>query len=294
MIRTVRLMLVVAAITAGSCLIARAAPREPARQLPPATGPAAQASVSRRVRILDFTHLAGATAIVFRYTPLAPGAACQAEIVPAGAWLKIHGVFSNLPAASRLGPQDLTYTLWQVTPDGRTTNLGEIEVTGSDGEIHTKSRAHRFGLIVTAEPYFAVSQPSFAVAFEADVVPDTAVSAPLTQVTCELLQAPIGSKVLAKSALDPKATDEPLLFEEARRALAVARASGAAEYAPQTLETAGQTLQVAEKLLAQHAKPADVHDAALEAVLIAEDARVLAVARKSRAQASPVVQDPAH
>lgn len=291
MVRITRLLVAAALITATSCVTAWAAPRGLARQLPP-SGVAPPGTIFRQVRILDFTHLAGATAIVFRYTPLAPGAAGQAEIVPAGAWLKIHGMFSSLPAASRLGPQDLTYTLWQVTPDGRTTNLGEIEVSGSNGEIHTKSRSHRFGLIVTAEPYFAVSQPSSALAFESDAAPGSAVIPPLTQVNCELLQAPIGSDVVAKITADPK-PGEPLLFEEARRALAVARASGAAQYAPQTLDTAGQTLQIAEKLLAQHAKPADVHDAALEAVLIAEDARVLAVARQRRAQAARVVQDPA-
>lgn len=291
--RSIRLLLAAAAIATGCCLTADAARPGPGLQVAAATAPGARATVSRRVRIIDFTHLSSPAGIVFRYTTLAPGAAGQAEIVPAGAWLKIHGIFSNLPAASQLGPQDLTYTLWQVTPDGRTANLGEVEVTGSGGEIHTKSRAHRFGLIVTAEPYFAVSQPSSAMAFESDLTPGSAPGAPLPQATCELLLAAIGSHLATRSTPDPKAAKEPLLFEEARRALAVARAAGAAEYAPQTLGTAEQTLEIAERLLGQRAKAADVHDAAQEAVLIAEDARVLAVARQRRAQAARVVRDPA-
>lgn len=291
MIRATRLFFVVAAIITGWCLTVGAA--RPGFGLQLATALDTQPAVSQQVRIIDFAHLAGPAGIVFRYTPLAPGAAGQAQIEPSGAWLRIHGMFSNLPAPSRLGPQYLTYTLWQVTPDGRTTNLGEIELAGSDGEIHTKSRSRRFGLIVTAEPYFAVSQPSSAVVFEADAMPGSTPNLPLTQATCELLRAPIGSELIAKSAPDADAKDEPLLFEEARRALAVARAAGAAQYAPQTLETAEQTLQIARKLLAQRAKTADVHDAALEAVLIAEDARVLAVTRQRRAQPAAAVQDPA-
>jgi len=244
-------------------------------------------TVVQQVRIMDFSHLAGPTTIVFRYTPLVRGASGQAEIEPFKGTLKIHGVFSNLPPGSRLGSPFLTYTLWQVSPDGRTTNLGEVELTESAGEISTKARSPKFGLIVTAEPYFAVSQPSFKVALESDVAPGSSSNLPLTSARCELLRTPIGGQLVANDPPDPKTAGQPVLFEEARRALAVARAAGAAEYAPDTLDTAEQTLKTAGSLLAQGAKPRDVHDAAMEAVLIAEDARVLAVARHSRSQTAP-------
>jgi hypothetical protein len=243
------------------------------------------ATVTRQVRIMDFSHLTRPMTVVFRYTPLVRNAAGQAVIEPFKGTLRIHGVFSNLPPASLLGPPFLTYTLWQVTADGRTTNLGEVELTGNSGEISTKSRSWRFGLIVTAEPYFAVSQPSSQVAFESDVAPGSGTNAPLTPARCELLRTPIGAPFLAHDPPDPKAASQPLLFEEARRAIAVARAAGAAEYSPETFETAVQTLKIAGNLLAQGARPKDVHDAAMEAVLIAEDARVLAVARRNRVQA---------
>ena len=251
-----------------------------------------RATVTEQLRIMDFSHLAGSTTIVFRYTPLVRGAAGQAEIEPFKGTLKIHGVFSNLPQARSLGSPFLTYTLWQVTADGRTTNLGEVELTGSAGEISTKARSSRFGLIVTAEPYFAVSQPSSEVAFESDVAPGSSANLPLTVARCELLRTPIGAQFAASDPPDPKTAGQPLLFEQARLALAVARAAGAAEYAPETLDTAEQTLKIAGNLLAQGAKPKDVHDAAMEAVLIAEDARVLAVARHNRLQAAPPAPQP--
>ncbi len=292
-----RIFVPAAAIIVALCFPAGAMPPGFADAQGPSTAglnsTSGAANVTERVRVMDFGHLAGPTTIAFRYTPLVPGAAGQAEIEPFKSVLKIHAVFSNLPAASRLGSEYLTYTLWQVTSDGRTTNLGEVERTGSAGEIRTKSRSLRFGLIVTAEAYFAVSQPSAAVAFESDLAPGGAVNIPLTQVNCELLRKPIGAQSVPTVAADPKVAGEPLLFEEARLALAVARAAGAARYAPETLDTAEQTLQIAGNLLAQGAKKADVHDAALEAVLIAEDARVLAVARQKRAQITPSVQDPA-
>lgn len=258
----------------------------------PARSADSGATVTRQVRIMDFSHLARPATVVFRYTPLVRNAAGQAVIEPFRGTLRIHGVFSNLPPASQLGPPFLTYTLWQVTADGRTTNLGEVELTGNNGEISTKSRSSRFGLIVTAEPYFAVSQPSSHVAFESDAAPGSGTNPPLTLARCELLRTPIGAPSIGSDPPDPKTAGQPLLFEEARRALAVARAAGAAEYAPETLGTAEQTLKIARNLLAQGAKPKDVHDAAMEAVLIAEDARVLAGARRSRLHAAPAAPVP--
>jgi hypothetical protein len=278
------------AIATAWCLALR--PPQHRTQSLPGTGPVAGESptVSRRVRIMDFKALAGPTTVVFRYTPLVAGAAGQAEIEPVKSMWKIRAFFSSLPAATTLGAPYLTYTLWAVTPGG-TTNLGEVERTGSDGRINTKFKSPQFGLMVTVEPYFGVSDPSSAVAFEADLAPGTAGNIPWTRVSCELLRNPIGSELAAGSAPDPRDPSEPLLFEEARRALATARAAGAAAYAPQTLDTAVQMLQIAGKLRAQRAKQQDIHDAALEAVLIAEDARVLAVNRQRRSHTGSATQD---
>ena len=258
---------------------------------PQPISPDASATVSQSVRVMDLFKLAASMTIAFRYTPRVSGAAGQADIEPYRSALRIHALFRNLPPASRLGPEYLTYTLWQVTSDGRTTNLGEIELTGTDGEIRTKSRSLRFGLMVTAEPYFAVSQPSAAVAFVSDLAPGSSSAVPLSDAKCDLLRTPIGSDLPPAASAGSGNSAAPLIFVEAHHALAVARAAGAAEYASQTLGTATETLQIAEKLLAQGAKKQDVRDAAVEAVLIAEDARVLAVNRQKRSRAAPI-QDP--
>jgi hypothetical protein len=248
----------------------------------PAASPSSEV-VRFPVRVMDFGNLAGPRTIVFRYTSLVPGAAGQAEILPGPTRWKLSAVFANLPPASRLGREYLTYVLWCVTPEGRSLNLGEVELTGTDAHLNTKVNLRRFGLIVTAEPYLAVSQPNKAVAFEADLAPGSSQGVSVTQVNCELLSVPIGAGTL--NADPPRTTDpaEPLAIEEARRAIAVARAAGAEEYAPDTFGTAKRLLQLAEDQRARRVQRKDVVDTGSEAVFIAEDARVLAVTRRKRA-----------
>lgn len=56
------------------------------------------------------------------------------------------------------------YVVWAVSPEGEFQNLGELEVDGRKAELDTATSFQRFGLLVTAEPYFSVSAPSSAVA----------------------------------------------------------------------------------------------------------------------------------
>lgn len=245
-----------------------------------------------RVRVMDYGTIAAPLTIVFRYTPLVPGAAGQAEILPGPTWWKLNADFRNLPPASELGSEYLTYVLWCITPEGRSLNLGEVELTGTGGHLNTKLNMRRFGLIVTAEPYLAVSQPNKAVVFEADVAPGSGTAVPVAHVTCELLSAPIGTAAI--HADSPHATDpaEPLVIEEARRAIAVARAEGAEEYAPGTFSTAERLLHLAEDQQARGARRKDIVDTGSEAVFIAEDARVLAVTRRKRARETSAANAP--
>jgi hypothetical protein len=230
---------------------------------------------------MDFSSVPEPWTVIFRYTPLANGAGGRADFHPwKGAW-KIHAEFANLPAASRLCRECLTYVLWSVSPEGRTSNLGEIALTGTEGSIDTKTRARRLGLIVTAESYFAVSQPGKAIALQADVAPSPSSTIQVTQVACNLLTTPLGvdpAAARSASAGDPAG---PLLFEEAHRAIAAARHAGAEQYSPDTLHTAERLLQLAQDQQASGAPKKDVTDTGSEAVLIAEDARVLAVARSA-------------
>ncbi|HEV2380509.1 MAG TPA: hypothetical protein VG206_12030 [Terriglobia bacterium] len=273
---------------AVSLLYAVAATANP----PPSRG-ASPANETRTVRVMDYTALSAPITVVFRYTALVPGAAGQAEILPSRIALRIHAAFSKLPPASRLGTEYLTYVLWAVTPEGRASNLGEIELTGADGRLNTKMAPSRFGLIVTAEPYFAVSHPGNAVVFEADLSPGATPTLPVTQATCELLSA-AGADLAdpgPPAGSDPAA---PLVIEEARRAIAVAQKSGAQELAAETLATAEHLLQLTRDLQARGAPRKDVVEAGSEAVLVAEDARVLSVKRRKQSRQGSVITDSCH
>jgi hypothetical protein len=267
-------------------LLAAILPRAPipARSLGQASSGSALSQVDTvelQVRVMDFSSVPEPWTVIFRYTPLVNGAGGRAEVQRWKFAWKLHADFSNLPAASQLCGECLTYVLWSVSPEGRTSNLGEITLTGTEGSIDTKVSARRLGMIVTAEPYFAVSQPSKAVTLQADVGPGTTPTVPVTQVACNLRTLPLG---VDPAASKPAGADDPagpLLFEEARRAIAAARRAGAEQYAPDTLHTAEQLLRLAQDQQAAGAPKKDVTDTGSEAVLIAEDARVLAVTRRA-------------
>ena len=249
-------------------------------------------TVQLPVRVMDFSSAPGPWRVIFRYTPLVSGAGGRADIHPWKAAWKIHAEFTHLPAAAQLCGECLTYVLWSVSPEGRTSNLGEIALTGTEGSIDTKVRARRLGLMVTAESYFAVSQPGKAVALQADVAPGTSGTIQVTQVTCNLLVTPLGSDPAAAKSASAGDPAGPLLFDEARRAIAAARRAGAEQYAPDTLHAAERLLQLAQDQQASGAPKKDVTDTGSEAVLSAEEARVLAVARSAHQAATRTDSSP--
>jgi hypothetical protein len=275
----IKVALCVSGLVAGLHATAARANAQQASARPPSTE-------TRTVRIMDYRALSAPFTVIFRYTPLVPGASGQAEIDPTRIGLRIHAAFSKLPPASRLGPAYLTYVLWAITPEGRAINLGEVDLTGDAGRLNGKMPPSRFGLLVTAEPYFAVSRPGNAVAFEADLAPGATPALPVSHANCELLTTPVGSESATPGAPAQSDPNLPLVIEEARRAIAVAQRAGAQQLAPDTLATAERLLRLAQDQQAQGAARKDVTDTGSEAVLIAEDARVLAVKRQGRARDS--------
>ena len=78
--------------------------------------------------------------------------------------------------------------MWAITPEGRATNLGEVLLNGSESKLNVTTELQAFGLIVTAEPYFAVTQPSDVVVMENVIRPDTRGAVEAVQAKYELLQ----------------------------------------------------------------------------------------------------------
>ena len=79
--------------------------------------------------------------------------------------------------------------LWAITPEGRTSNLGEILLNGgTKGKLDVTTELQVFGLVVTAEPYFAVTRPSDLIVMENVVRPDTVGKIEEIDAKYELLQ----------------------------------------------------------------------------------------------------------
>jgi outer membrane protein OmpA-like peptidoglycan-associated protein len=185
----------------------------------------------------------------------------------------------HLSPATQYGPEYLTYVLWAVTPEGRPKNLGEVLLNGNNSKLDVTTDLQTFGLIVTAEPYFAVTQPSDVVVMENFVRSDTQGTYEDIDAKYELLQR--GQYVLNvnPSELKPMVLDRktPLELYEARNAVRIARWTGADRYAADTLHKAEVGVQNAEEELSGKIGNKTVAQNARDAAQNAEDARLITI-----------------
>jgi len=231
--------------------------------------------VARTISAVNYHHRSGATQIDFRGTELMPAARGEARVQSQMGSTKIDAHVDRLAPANQFGPEYLTYVLWAITPEGRAQNLGELALSGDHSGLLATSSLQVFGLIVTAEPYFAVTQPSDVVVMENFVRHDTTGTIEQVEAKYELLKR--GQYVLNRMAYQPVRINPkgPLQLAEAENAVEIARLAGADRYAPDTFQKAVLALQNAEGFMSKHAgKPVETN--AREAAQMAEDARLIA------------------
>jgi len=236
----------------------------------------------RTAKAISYQHRSGATKIDFKGTSLMPNAHGEAKVESKKGYIEIEVEFRNMTEATQFGGEYLTYVLWAITPEGRTSNLGEILRGGgvsSSGKLDVTTELQVFGLVVTAEPYFAVSRPSDVVVMENVVRPDTKGKIELIDAKDELLQR--GQYEHLASVLDLNVSSKmPLELYEARNAVNIARKSGADRFATETFEKAESNLKQSEAYRARNAGSKPVTMTARQAVQIAEDSRAIAVKRQ--------------
>ena len=130
--------------------------------------------VSRTTKAINYGYLTAPTRIDFAGTPLLNGSRGEATVEPKRGSTLITARFKNVPPPSRFGAQFLTYVVWAISPEGRAQNLGELSLNGSgNGKLETSTPMQTFAMIVTAEPYYSVSQPSDVVVLENRVGSET-------------------------------------------------------------------------------------------------------------------------
>jgi outer membrane protein OmpA-like peptidoglycan-associated protein len=237
--------------------------------------------VSRSTSAVNYRHRGGATKIDFAGTTLLPGSRAEAKVESKQGYIEIEVEFDDLSPATQFGPEYLTYVLWAITPEGRATNLGEVLLNGTKSKLNVTTELQSFGLIVTAEPYFAASQPSDVVVMENVIRPDTRGRIEVIDAKYELLKRGQYTLYSSPGGVTTRISDSkiPLELYEARNALELSRFANADRYAGETYQKAFGLLQQAESQQAQKAGKRQVIMTAREAVQTAEDARLIAIQR---------------
>jgi outer membrane protein OmpA-like peptidoglycan-associated protein len=237
--------------------------------------------VQRTTKAINYRHRSGSTEVDFRGTELMAQAKGQIEVNSKQGRIEVKARMEKLTPATQFGPEFLTYVLWAVTPEGRPKNLGEVLLNGDNSKIEVTTDLQTFGLIVTAEPYFAVTQPSNVVVMENVISDRTSGTIEPIDAHYELLER--GQYVLNVSATDRQAYildhRTPLELYEARNAIRIARWTGAQTYAADTLQKAEVSLQNAEDELTGKVGKKTVAQNSRDAAQTAEDARLITIRR---------------
>jgi outer membrane protein OmpA-like peptidoglycan-associated protein len=234
--------------------------------------------ISRTVQAVNYQHRSGPTKLDFAGTSLMPSGRGEAKVNSKRGSIEIEAEFSGLQRPKSFGNEYLTYILWAISPEGRAANLGEVLVGGTKSKLHVTTDFQAFALIVTAEPYYAVRQPSNVVVLENVVRDDTKGTTEAVNAKYELMER--GGYIPTGYKFDPVVQNAklPLEFFEARNALRIAESEGAERYASDSYRHAVTLMdEVNADATQRHMAKKQLIAVSREEVQVAEDAREIAV-----------------
>jgi outer membrane protein OmpA-like peptidoglycan-associated protein len=235
--------------------------------------------ISRSVQAVNYEHRSGSSKVDFTGTDLMPSANGVAEVNSKRGSIAIEAEFGDLRKPTTFGNEYLTYVLWAISPEGRAVNLGEVLVGGNHrSKLNVTTDLQAFALIVTAEPYYAVRQPSNVVILENVVREETKGTTEAVNAKYELMER--GGYIPTGYKFDPVILNAklPLEFFEARNALRIAQSEGAEQYAADSYQHAVKLMDSADAHATnKHIDKKPLIAVSREAVQTAEDARAIAV-----------------
>ena len=251
--------------------------------------------ISRSVQAVNYQHRSGSSKLDFAGTNLMPSAHGMAEINSKRGSIAIQAEFGDLQKPTTFGNEYLTYVLWAISPEGRAVNLGEVLLGGNHrSKLNVTTDLQAFALIVTAEPYYAVRQPSNVVILENVVREETKGTTEAVNAKYELMER--GGYIPTGYKFDPVILNVklPLEFFEARNAVRIAQSEGAEQYAPDSYEHAIQLMNNADsEATSKHIDKKPLIAVSREAVQTAEDARAIAVKKMDDVRLANERQDSA-
>jgi outer membrane protein OmpA-like peptidoglycan-associated protein len=241
--------------------------------------------VSRSTQAVDYRHN-GSTKVDLKGTDISSDVQGQAKVEGKAGGVKIDASLDHLRPANSFGLAYLTYVLWAISPEGRPRNLGELIVRDGKSSLQTTVDMQAFALIVTAEPDFAVAQPSDLIVAQNEIRHDTKGGVEPVDVKFELISRdtynsqvqPINSPVYEVS------NKTPLDLLEARNAVRIAKDAGAGQYAASELQKAQDLLTQAEDYYRRKQGSGPIGTVAREATQTAEEARVMSIKREQESQ----------
>ena len=241
--------------------------------------------VERTTPAINYRYKGGSTKVDFKGTNLMPKVDGDAKVEGKDGRLAIEADIHHLDRARTFGPEYLTYVLWAITPDGRATNLGEV-VPDDDGhaKIKVTSNLQSFGMVVTAEPYYAVTHPSDMIVAQNEPTEKTKGGVTPIVARFEALQKGEYTMDLKPQQLPATGADYkkvPLELLQARNAVAIAKSEGAEQYAPGAMQKAQDSLTQAEEYYSDKKGKTPIRTASRAATQSAEDARVLSIQKRN-------------
>ena len=183
---------------------------------------------------VNYLNRSGATHVGFQGTDLMPNAGGDAKVESVTGKTKVSARFSGLTPANGFGPEYLTYVIWAISADGRAQNLGELELSGNKANLDASVPFQSFGMIVTAEPYYSVSQPSDVIILRNVFNDKTQGVLEQVNIHYSLLPKGLYANTDGAHSNDNPITDRehyPLALYEAHNAARIARSVGADKYA---------------------------------------------------------------
>jgi outer membrane protein OmpA-like peptidoglycan-associated protein len=235
---------------------------------------------SRSTKAINY-RVNTSTKVDFRGTPLMSSAEGEAEIRSRDGYVEVKVDLKNLQSATRFGNEYLTYVLWAVTPEGRAITMGEVRPENGRARLQVTSKLQTFGMIVTAEPYFAVTMPSNVVVLENIPRSDTKGMQKEIDAKFELIER--GQYVTEANPEDLKPLEQdpvtPFDVVQARNAIRLARIAKADKYAASSFQRAVSLMERTEDYVVRKQwKPSET--TARDVTQAAEDARTIALKRR--------------
>lgn len=236
--------------------------------------------VQSAAKAINYRDLKGGVDIEFKGTVLLPSAKGMASVQNKAGVIEIEAEFENLATPTQFGTEYLTYVFWAISPDGRAINLGELIVKKGKSKLETTTSLQAVSLLVTAEPYFAVSKPSNVVVLENAIPAGNKEKIELIDARFDLLPRGEYTKNIAATDLQPTVMDKKTPFNvyQARNAVRIAKAAGAETYATEGYKNAERLLALSETSAGGNKGRSMT---ARQAVQIAEDSRSLSVKRRA-------------